>query len=223
MLKARYGLAALVLVTAASAQTSVPVDKEPHHHLKFQNKYVRVFDVVVPPNDQTLFHLHSSDYVFVTLGDTSLKAQALNGQPGDLILKDGEVRFSKAPLTHRVSNPGKAPFRNITIEVVSSPPDASATASSATAQAHTLVLDNDRVRVERLVLQPGESTGMHSHGRAYLNVAVSPGKVLVEEQNGQKRSAEFKPGDFQWHEKIPSHSVKNVGKSKFEAVIVEWK
>jgi hypothetical protein len=34
-----------------SIQSPIPVLNEPRHHLKFENEYVRVFDVVVPPGD----------------------------------------------------------------------------------------------------------------------------------------------------------------------------
>ena len=89
---------------SSTAQSPVPVAGEPRHHLKFENSYVRVFDVMVPPGDATLFHIHSNDYVFVTIGDALLKAEVLGSEPADLILKNGEVRFSKGPITHRVTN-----------------------------------------------------------------------------------------------------------------------
>src|SRR6185369_13659648 len=105
----------------ATAQSPVPVAKEPRHHLKFENKYVRVFDVVVPPGDATLFHIHANDYAFVSIGDAKLKAEVLGSPAGDLILKDGEARFTKGPITHRVTNVSSTPFRNITIEILGSP------------------------------------------------------------------------------------------------------
>src|SRR5262249_28741398 len=105
---------ALILTISICAQAPVPVSKEPRHHLKFENEYVRVFDVLVPPGDTTLFHIHSNDYVFVSIGDATLKAEIPGGQPSDLIMKDGESRFTKGPITHRVRNVAKTPFRNVT-------------------------------------------------------------------------------------------------------------
>src|SRR5262249_24874540 len=147
----------------AFAQSPVPVTQEPRHHLKFENKYARVFDVVVPPGDATLFHLHSNDYVFAAIGDANLKAEVMGSQPVDLILKDREVRFTKGPVTHRVSNPARTPFRNITVEILGSPGPGGASTPD-TSPGHSIVLDNERVRVERLVLEPGQSTNTHTHG-----------------------------------------------------------
>lgn len=63
-------------VALAAAQQStpseVPVEKEPHHHLVFENEYVRVFKVEVPPHESTLVHRHSRDYVVVTIGDADV-------------------------------------------------------------------------------------------------------------------------------------------------------
>jgi quercetin dioxygenase-like cupin family protein len=187
--------------------------------MKFENAYVRVFDVTVPPRDQTLFHLHANDYVFVTLGDAQLKSQVLGGPETDLPLKDGEVRFAKGPLTHRVTNVGSRPFHNVTVEILSSPGVRGDAPSPVPVPGHTVVLENDRVRVERLVLEPGQTTGMHTHTLSGLGIAVSPGTVVMT-QAGQARTVHFNPGDFEWHGPTV-HSLTNAGQSRFEAVEIE--
>src|SRR5215471_21518393 len=86
-------------LVSPSVQSPVPVLNEPRHHLKFENDYVRVFDVVVPPGDTTLFHIHSNDYAYVGIGPATLKAEIFGaGTQQDLILKDGEARFTKGPI-----------------------------------------------------------------------------------------------------------------------------
>src|SRR5215472_6856554 len=119
--KPKTAFVLLIALFTLAFQSPVPVTKEGHHHLKFENKYVRVFDVVVPANDETLFHVHANDYAYVSLGDAALKAQSPGGPVTDLNLKNGEVRFTKATITHRVINPGATPFRNITVEILASP------------------------------------------------------------------------------------------------------
>ncbi len=204
-------------------QSPVPVSSEPRHHLKFENAYVRVFDVVVPPGDQTLFHTHANDYLFVSIGDANLKAEVLGNQPGNLILKDGDVRYTKATITHRVANQAKEVFRNITIEVLKSPGAQAGAAQQPQIPGHTLVLENDRVRVERLILEPGQSIAMHDHLLSGLGVAVSAAKIVIESPGQKPQTVELKPGDFRWHDGKISHSLKNVGKTRFEAVDIDWK
>lgn len=208
--------------SSANQTATVPVAGEPRHHVKFENKYVRVFDVVVPPGDETLYHLHANDYVFVMIGPAILKAQPLGGEPADLIVKDGEVRYSKAPITHRVKNVGKKDFRNITIEILGSPGGVAGGAPLDKVPGHTLVLENERVRVERLILEPGQTTGIHSHNLSHLAVAITGGK-LQDQSSGAPQTVALKAGDFRWYDGPRTHALKNVGKSRFEAVAIEWK
>lgn len=206
----------------ATAQSPVPVAKEPRHHLKFENKYVRVFDVVVPPGDATLFHIHSNDYAFVSIGDAKLKAEVMGGQPGDLILKDGETRFTKGPITHRVTNVSNTPFRNITIEILASPGRAAPSIADSS-PGLTTVLDNDRVHIERLVLEPGQSTSAHTHGLSALSVFLTSAKVRVESPGQKPQTFDYKPGDFRWRDAPTTHTLRNIGSTRFEAVGIDWK
>jgi quercetin dioxygenase-like cupin family protein len=206
----------------STVQSPVPVANEPRHHLKFENEYVRVFDVVVPPGDATLFHIHASDYAFVSIGDATLKAEVMGNQPGDMITKDGEARFTKGPITHRVTNVARTPFRNITIEILKSPGPVGASTPD-TSPGHSVVLDNDRVRIERLILEPGQSTNIHTHNLSALSVFVTKSKVRVESKGAKPETIEYKPGDFRWRAAPVTHSIKNIGSTRFEAVGVDWK
>ena len=212
----------LCAVFHSTTQSPVPVANEPRHHLKFENEFVRVFDVVVPPGDATLFHLHSNDYAFVSIGDATLKAQASAGEPGDLILKDGEARFTKGPITHRVTNVAGAPFRNITIEILKSPGPVGA-ATPDTSPGHSIVLENDRVRIERLILEPDQSTNIHTHNLSALSVFLTESKVRIDSPGAKPETIEYKPGDFRWRSAPVTHSIKNIGSTRFEAVGVDWK
>jgi quercetin dioxygenase-like cupin family protein len=218
----RAAAISLLWLLPAPVQTPVPVANEPRHHLKFENEYVRVFDVVVPPGDATLFHLHSNDYAFVSIGDATLKAETLGGQPVDLILKNGEVRFTKGPITHRVTNQAATPFRNITIEILDSPGESGAPKRDNSPGLST-VLDNDRVHIERLVLEPGQSTSVHTHNRSALSVFLTRATVRVQSPGQKPQTISYKPGDFRWREAPVTHSLKNIGSTRFEAVGIDWK
>jgi len=200
----------------------VPVTGEPMHHLKFENEYVRVFDVVVPPAGQTLFHVHSNDYVFVTLGDAHVRSEPLDGKPVELTLKNGEARFAPAPLTHRAVNLADSTFHNLTVEILKrgrSAPEPMATAMPG----HSVVFENDEIRIDRQVLEPGESTGMHTHTLRSLGICVSPARVEYSEADGKAETADLLAGQFNWHPDPRTHSLRNVGKTRFEAVELEWK
>ena len=99
----------------------VPVEQEPHHHLVFENQYVRVLDVVVDPGDTTLFHTHSLDNLAVQLTDAIIKRQ-FPGQPWvDSPAKEGSVGFTAGtvkPYTHRITNAGSSVFHVLDIEIL---------------------------------------------------------------------------------------------------------
>ena len=92
-----------------------------------------------------------------------------------------------------------------------------------TSPGHSIVFDNERVQVERLVLEPGQSTNMHTHGLSALSVFLTNSKILVESPAKKPETMEYKRGDFRWRDAPVTHSLKNIGSTKFEAVGIDWK
>jgi quercetin dioxygenase-like cupin family protein len=220
------GAATAVLGQGAPVPTfTVPAIREPHHFVKLDNDYVRVLDVTVEPFSGTLYHIHENPYVYVSIGAATLKAQVLgSNEIVDLNLKDGEVRFSPA-VTHRVGNIAATPFRNITIQIQgrdNTPPPArmATTASSAGA---AVALENELVRMDRVTLGPGQSSGAHTHPKSHLLVAVHPGTLKLEAAGYPTETRTFKAGDFDWHTGGYSHTLTNTGASSMEFIEVVWK
>lgn len=205
------------------AQTAVPVKDEPSHHLKLENNQVRVFDVVVPQNQETLFHIHEQDYAFVSLGDATLKAQLLGSPAQDLNLKDGEVRFTRGPITHRVQNVGRQSFHNITIEILGSPSTSNPKQLEPLDSHQSIVLENDRVRIIRTLLKAGESTGMHRHATAGLGIAISEGSLRVLLEGKESQDRRLTPGEFVWRDGPLTHSLTNTGKTLYQSIDIELK
>jgi hypothetical protein len=203
---------------------TVPAIREPHHNVMLENRYVRILDVTVPGFDSTLFHIHENPYVYVSIGAATLKAQVLgSNELTDLILKDGEVRYSPV-VTHRVSNIVATPFRNITIQIQGRDTTGSGDAKpSPAATGVSAVLDNELIHVDRLVLGPGQSTGAHAHARSHLLVAVHGSDLQIEPDGQAVARLAMQPGDFDWHTGPYRHSITNVGASPFEAIEVVWK
>ena len=107
----------------AQPQEPVPlahgnVPGEPHHHLKIENEYVRVYYVEVPPHEDTQLHQHDHDYIYVSLGPSEVINAILNKPEIHLQLKDGETHFTRGGFAHVARNLANTPFRNITIELL---------------------------------------------------------------------------------------------------------
>jgi quercetin dioxygenase-like cupin family protein len=215
----------LSLVVPASAQMPVPIEKEPWHQLKFENRYVRLFDVSIPPGATTLPHIHVNDAVGVRLTDATLVDDAVGEKPSEVSVARGSVSFSyrPTPLTHKVTNTGTTPYRNLLLEVLPSTKSSPDTASLADVPGHTLVMENDRVRVVRLVLAPGESTKVHSHALRGIGIALTKGELSIEVPGKDLKTIQLSPGDYQWHEIGTTHSLTNVGATAIEVVDIELK
>lgn len=95
---------------------------EPFHHWAFENQYVRVYDVRIPPGETTAFHLHALDSVFIYVSGGKTAAQP-KGQPWGKpdTSSPGKVEFSPDalhPRTHRVRNLGPGDFHVIVVQLL---------------------------------------------------------------------------------------------------------
>jgi mannose-6-phosphate isomerase-like protein (cupin superfamily) len=209
---------ALVEHSTRAPQRPVAIEKEPRHRLKFENQYVRIFDVLIVPGDTTLFHTHLNDGIGIKLTNARIVQQAYGGKWQESVVKRGEVGFSyyATPLIHRVSNVGSTPFRNMFIEVLPSSRSARAIAPDKKTPWRTLVLDNERVWIFRLVLEPGKLIEADTLSPRSVLVVISNAKVVID---GQRKN--LKPGDFEWHDGHTKYSLRNAGSSPFEAVEIE--
>jgi hypothetical protein len=227
------GLGVLALTCGALAQGAatpdmqVPAIREPHHFVKLDNKFARVLDVTVAPYDGTLYHIHENPYFWISIGAATLRGQTLgvkeiiNIEPAD-----AEVRYSPV-ITHRVGNIGSTPFRNITVQIQArddvSPTGSHLASPRPTGYQAKPALDNELVRVERLILEPGQSTGRYTIPRSGLIIAAHDGHVSIERQGQPAQRQEFRAGDFEWHTGPITHTMTNVGKVRFEAIEAVWK
>jgi hypothetical protein len=113
--------AALHSNATGTATDPVPVELEPHHHVVFENQYVRVLDVLFQPGEIALYHTHSLDNLSIQLSDALISQQPLGETWKNQPVKDGDVGFRSAtshPYTHRVGNVGSTPFHVLDIEIL---------------------------------------------------------------------------------------------------------
>jgi quercetin dioxygenase-like cupin family protein len=218
-----FGLCCLVLCgTTASAQSAVAIEQEPAHRLVLQNVNVRVFDVWLPPGEESLWHVHRHDGISVRLADATIADEPKDGQAATFRLRRGAVAYGSTPTarTHRVRNLGETTFHNIYIELLTDR-DVGDDRVAAAASDRRVEFENDRVRAMRRFLGPGESTGMHTHASSGVAVLVTAGRLEVSSPEGAARTSDVKTGSVQWIDSGTVHSLKNVGYAPMEIVDIE--
>ncbi len=147
----------------APATAPVALKDEPHHHLLFENDYVRAWAVLIAGHQATLLHNHDLSYFFVAVGSADF-TNAVTGKPeARVTLTDGQPSYSKGGFSHLVRTETDTPFRNFVIEllrpqgaarnrcvkvIADSPLDCPQTTASPLGAATTLVFETDEVAVQ---------------------------------------------------------------------------
>lgn len=84
-----------------------------------------------------------------------------------------------------------------------------------------LLLENDKVRVYEVLLEPGEKLPMHSHP-PYVVYFLSSFKMKTTTPDGKLTESEIKAGDARWSQPV-THANENVGTTDGRALVVELK
>ncbi|MBO0731028.1 MAG: hypothetical protein J2P57_17360 [Acidimicrobiaceae bacterium] len=88
--------------------------------LLFENDVVRVWSMVLEPGQDSPYHVHQLDYLFVYVTPSKI---AFMEKPGDVIetrqYGDGYVAYNKVGegMTHQIRNDADVPHRQILVEL----------------------------------------------------------------------------------------------------------
>jgi len=207
------------------AEEYVEVRDEPRHRRRFENEFVRLYDVEIPPGDTTLYHRHTEDTFYVAVNEATVRDQTWGedetrtgtAPAGTVMCRPHRSR----PLIHQVHNVGAAEMRLIGAEIKASP----AVTSSAplSAPGHSLSLERERLRVYELVLGPGEATGDVEYRFASLTVFLTVATLRSRFPDGSDRTFVHAPGDAIWLPGPATVSVTNVGEEPCRAAVGEWR
>jgi quercetin dioxygenase-like cupin family protein len=88
--------------------------------LLFENDRVRVWDLRLAPGESTGMHRHTTDYLYVVIGDGTLaRVDADGSRRSPKAMRDGEVHWRPVAGedVHEAVNVGDRPWRNIVVEL----------------------------------------------------------------------------------------------------------
>jgi hypothetical protein len=213
---------------AVDEEVAVPLEKAPFHLPVFKNDYIAMLKIDLPPHRNTGFHTHSNDMVLVNIEDADMAYQ-LPGEKQALPQhsKRGQASFTayskQPPLTHKATNVGETPFYGVFFLFNHPQGGGFMPSSRAGAPGYTLIMDNERVRGWRVVLQPGETAGAFTQTAPGLRIVLD-GSEIAEVVTGQPdRGMILRLGEFYWQEAGVTRAVRNTGTMRLELVEFEIK
>jgi hypothetical protein len=200
---------------------------EPRHHLLLQNEFVRIVRVVIPPGKTTMWHEHNFDYGVLFVNGTKVHvdtAANVQGADGDTVTKSFVyMTYAGKHFVHRVHNTESTINHQLAFEIVPPNPIGFAVSDRSSAPEYKMELDNDRIRVWRLQLSPGEDAGLITQKAPGLRFILSGDRLVETHADGQVKEIAIKPGDFAWLPGASTRAVANSGAAPLELLEIELK
>jgi hypothetical protein len=127
---------------------------------------------------------------------------------------------STAPVIHRISNTGHRDVHIVAVELLTASDAGLGSGPFGQLPAYTVNVQNDRVRILRTVLVPGEYRE-HTHSTGYVVISLSRGHV--DSISGSAHvNIRVTPGFLYWGEAHTKHALRNVGADRLELVEMEF-
>ena len=221
-----------IVATIAAVQAQIPVTKEPHHHVVFENAQFRIMDVNVPAGETTLDHSHDRDLVTVAMSNGAETRAQTAGQPwanrprrpvGDIETTEYAGKVS----THKFETMGATAYQLFAVENLKAS-DWSATPAVSGAGT-TLAKESRSFRVYTVAL--GNDRQQTSHSHAVPTIVVLLGGKVMSEGPDEKAKANApapvglkqidRPGQWVLVPAGDAHHLVRLGKDESQIVEIE--
>jgi hypothetical protein len=213
------------LVTPLIAQNDAvgePIVKAPYHLPVFTNEFVTVLKIFIPPGRNTGYHTHVEDSVSVNMVPADMTNQNLGSS--EVTRNERALRgraaytaYSKeGPRTHKATNIGETPFHNVSFIFKSRETGRFKPSSRADVPGYVQIIDNDRVRGWRLVLEPGQSVAAITQTAPGLRIVIDGGEIVESVPGHADRGWMLGSGEFYWQDSGVTRALRNIGKTRID-------
>ncbi|MFT3700883.1 MAG: hypothetical protein QM802_00815 [Agriterribacter sp.] len=177
----------MTVLFANTATAQVPVKNEPRHHPVFENKYIRLLDVHLPPGDTTRYHIHATPSVFVILSNTVTASQIKGEEWSTAAPALGNVwyrSFYPDTLVHRVCNTDSVEFHVNDIEILSFYDSAHVVTYKPLS--FPVLFNNERVAAYRITKPSELNSTISSRGPIIIELVTGKGLMYQDVATNQK-------------------------------------
>jgi hypothetical protein len=223
----------IVLLGAAWICAAQPQPNTPTQKTVFENEFVRVVELRVPPGVFEAKHSHDRG---VTVALSAYDNEMTAFPAGTVTRRHtnfGEVRWAE-PVTHEARNTGTTEQRVLRVGLkVVSKKDAPAAVSGTgkpdpldslivCKDTQKLIFENQFARVIEERVPPGVAQPKHRHGHGVLIPLANSDIESVDDPGGQPVRRHLQYGEAGWREPVV-HAVQNVGKTELLNIRIELK
>ncbi len=96
-------------------------------------------------------------------------------------------------------------------------------AEDRTAAPHVVLHEDDRSRIIRYTLKPGEQTGWHRHELDYVVIFQSAGELTSNFADGSQKTFTYEPGKAASYKAPVEHNAVNTGTTDVIGLEIEYK
>ena len=84
-----------------------------------------------------------------------------------------------------------------------------------------VLFENERVKIWRLIVEPGQASAWHLHPRDYVTVTVEPADMKLETEDGTTQAIPPVVGRWQYHGEHTVHRVVNDSDNRHQNLLIE--
>lgn len=199
----------------------VPVHEEPRHRRRFENEYARVYDVLIPPGDQTLYHEHTEDTLYVSILPAEVDDQSYGETTTTSVRVQAGIAICRPhrsePLIHRVRNVGVSDMRMIGVEAKRTPPDTDQ--SPPNSASLKKLWGNPRMNCYSVELQTLEQIEFSEPRRIMAGVLIFLQQCSIR---SALVTASLEAGTTLWHHGPLPPFIRNEGETGVTIILAQW-
>jgi quercetin dioxygenase-like cupin family protein len=208
----RPSIPVLLIVAFATAAAQDPIAVSPKDSpVEVDNPWVRVLRVKQDPHEKTPMQEHPAS-VSVYLTDVHQRFTGEDGKAREVQHKSGDVAYAGA-VKRAEENLSDKPLELVLIELKPGAPKPVSPPITLDPvkldpKHHIVVLENDRVRAIRTILEPHLKSPMHEHPH-YVVVYITELHTTQKLGDGRLVDNPRKPGEVAWRDAL-KHETENI-------------
>jgi hypothetical protein len=212
----------VLLFKLGELQSQVLVHEEPMHRPVFQNKELRILNVLIPPGDTSQYHIHHTPSLFIFFTSTAISSQLQGKEALTSKTTGGNILFENlaAPhvRVHRVWDIDKDTLHVMDIELLIK--DSGFVQKPLNLPGLRLEIDTAWVRAYRLTLNNGKDFMLSDNKQSFILVSLNDSKIQMV-RSGKTQYQTLKPGSFFDIKKGESFSLKSIHGNTIQFVLLE--